>query len=57
MGCVHHWNLDVVPAKCRYCGDEKVFPGVRAKSFREIEWERYEIRHAITSSKHYPVDF
>ena len=57
MGCVHRWNLDVVPAKCRYCGDEKVFPGVRAKSFREIEWERYEIRHAITSSKHYPVDF
>lgn len=60
MNCVHHWNLDVMPAKCKYCGDEKVFEmAIKYASWNgsyEQRMPAYEMHHAIRSSKRYPVD-
>lgn len=58
MNCVHRWNLDVIPAKCRYCGDEKVFKDVIHAwngSYEQRE-ASYIARHAIRSSKRYVND-
>jgi len=63
MDCTHHW---LVPSpgsgtnvgSCKKCGRERAFAGIREAdtSRTQMEMRGYELRHAIASSKHYPVD-
>jgi hypothetical protein len=58
MACVHRWNCNVTPAKCRYCGDERVFqdnPPVWNGDYEQSK-AGYEARHAIRTSKRYEVE-
>lgn len=55
--CIHHWFLDVVPAICKKgCGETREFKAPVYDFNAPTSEQAYELRHAIRSSKRYPVD-
>lgn len=56
MDCTHWWLLDFTPAVCKHCGETREFKGPRYDFNAPTSEAAYELRHAIRSSKRYPVD-